>query len=161
MPEIPFCYNTLCENFERHIWAILAPFCRPSVGVSSVVTKLEPEQPDHETATGSLFAAILVATAGSELVAPDAFSAQPGPELGTEQLYACRSDDAEGSTRLEATERILAQGYSEISQLSKGCDNVWHALAFAEGDPSERIGHAAGRRADRVTALFARRRIDT
>ena len=81
-----------------------------------------------------MFAAILVATAGSELVAPDAFSAQPGPELGSEQQHACRSD-AEGTTRLEATERILAQGYSEISQLSRGCDNVWHALAFAEGDP--------------------------
>lgn len=80
-----------------------------------------------------VFAAVLVATAGSELVAPDAFSAQPGPELSTEQ--ACRSDDSEGTTRLEATERILAQGYSEISQLSKGCDNVWRALAFAEGDP--------------------------
>ena len=81
------------------------------------------------------FAAILVATAGSELVAPDAFSAQPSPELGTEQQQACRTDSDEGATRLEATERILAQGYSEISQLSRGCDNVWHALAFAEGDP--------------------------
>jgi len=78
-----------------------------------------------------VFAAILVATAGSELVAPDAFSAQPNPE----QEQTCRSDDTEGTTRLEATERILAQGYSEISQLSKSCDNVWHALAFAEGDP--------------------------
>ena len=82
-----------------------------------------------------VFAAILVATAGSELVAPDAFSAQPGPEPAVEQERACRSDDSEGTTRLEATERILAQGYSEISQLSKGCDNLWRALAFAEGDP--------------------------
>ncbi|HEU5444261.1 MAG TPA: hypothetical protein VFU70_01735 [Pseudolabrys sp.] len=76
-------------------------------------------------------AAILVATAGSELVAPDAFSAQPSLEL--EQ--ACRTDDAQGASRIEATERILAYGYSEISQLSRGCDNVWRALAFAEGDP--------------------------
>ena len=78
-----------------------------------------------------VLAAVLVATAGSELVAPDAFSAQPA----VEQEQACRSDDAEGTTRLEATERILAYGYSEVSQLSKGCDNVWRALAFAEGDP--------------------------
>ena len=78
-----------------------------------------------------VFAAVLVATAGSELVAPDAFSAQPAAE----QQRACRSDDAEGATRLEATERILAHGYNEISALSKSCDNVWHALAFAEGDP--------------------------
>ncbi|HJR22402.1 MAG TPA: hypothetical protein VJ822_12320 [Dongiaceae bacterium] len=76
-----------------------------------------------------MLAAVLVATAGSEMVAPDAFSAQSGQER------ACRSDDAEGATRLEATERILAYGYSEISQLAKGCDNVWRALAFAEGDP--------------------------
>jgi len=81
-----------------------------------------------------MFAAVLVATAGSELVAPDAFSAQPGPELGAD-AQACRSDDTEGTTRIEATERILAYGYSEISQLSKGCDDVWHAVAFAEGDP--------------------------
>jgi hypothetical protein len=78
-----------------------------------------------------VFATLLVATAGSEMVVPDALSAQPD----IEQVEACRSSDREGSTRLEATERILAHGYSEISQLSKGCDNVWHALAFAEGDP--------------------------
>ena len=78
-----------------------------------------------------VLAAVLVATAGSEMVAPDALSAQPGPE----RERACRSDDTGGTTRLEATERILAHGYSEISQLSKGCDDVWHAVAFAEGDP--------------------------
>ncbi|HJT11988.1 MAG TPA: hypothetical protein VJ790_05165 [Dongiaceae bacterium] len=78
-----------------------------------------------------VLAAVLVATAGSEMVAPDAFSAQ----AGLEQERACRSNDAGGATRLEATERILAQGYSEVSQLAKGCDNVWRALAFAEGDP--------------------------
>ena len=80
-----------------------------------------------------VFAAILVATAGSELVAPDAFSAQPALDPGAE--HSCRSNDAAGATRLEATERILAYGYSEISQLSKDCDDVWHAVAFAEGDP--------------------------
>jgi hypothetical protein len=78
-----------------------------------------------------VLAAVLVATAGSEMVAPDAFSAQPGPE----QEQACRSGDTEGTTRTEAAERILAYGYSEISQLSKGCDDIWHAVAFAEGDP--------------------------
>lgn len=77
-----------------------------------------------------VLAAVLVATAGSEMVAPDAFSAQPP----LEQEQACRSDTT-GATRVEATERILAQGYSEVSQLAKGCDNNWHALAFAEGDP--------------------------
>ena len=78
-----------------------------------------------------VLAAVLVATAGSEMVAPDAFSAQ----AGLEQERACRSDETEGTTRLEATERILAYGYSEISQVARGCDNVWRALAFAEGEP--------------------------
>jgi hypothetical protein len=76
-------------------------------------------------------AAVLVATAGSEMVAPDAFSAQSG----LDQEQACRSDHTEGATRLEAAERIIAYGYSQISELSKGCDNVWRAVAFAEGDP--------------------------
>lgn len=78
-----------------------------------------------------VLAAVLVATAGSEMVAPDALSAPQG----VAHERACRSQDTEGTTRLEATERILAYGYSEIRQLSKGCDNVWRALAFAEGDP--------------------------
>jgi hypothetical protein len=73
-----------------------------------------------------VLAAILVATAGSELVAPDAFSAD----------RACRSGDRpEDTTRIEMTERILAHGYTEISLLARDCDNSWHALAFAEGDP--------------------------
>jgi hypothetical protein len=87
-----------------------------------------------------VLAAVLVATAGSEMVAPDAFSAQSG----LEQERACRSDDMEGTTRTEATERILAYGYSEISQLTKGCDNVWRALAFAEGDPVKVLVTARG-----------------
>ncbi len=46
-----------------------------------------------------------VATAGSELVAPDALSAEPGREQ--ERLPRLTS----GATRAEATERILAEGY--------------------------------------------------
>ena len=73
---------------------------------------------------------VLTATAGTELVAPDALSAEHADQ-------ACRTDDpgTEGVARAEAEERILAQGYSEVSILAKSCDNAWHALAFAEGDP--------------------------
>jgi len=78
-----------------------------------------------------VLAAVLVATAGSEMVAPDAFSA---PQDGAQQ-QACLADDAAAPTRSEATERIIAYGYSEVTQLARGCDNVWRALAFAEGDP--------------------------
>ena len=77
---------------------------------------------------------VLIATAGTEIVAPDALSAEYADQT-------CRANDAEayaeadGATRAEAEERILAQGYSEVSLLAKSCDNAWHALAFAEGDP--------------------------
>lgn len=77
-----------------------------------------------------VLAAILVATAGTELVAPDALSAERAV------AGACQTDEHEnGTTRLEAKERILAEGYSEVSLLTRGCDNAWHALAYAEGDP--------------------------
>jgi hypothetical protein len=76
-----------------------------------------------------VFAALLIATAGSETVAPDALSAEHADRT-------CRDGKAaEGATRAEAKERILAEGYGEVSLLTKGCDNVWHAVASAEGDP--------------------------
>jgi hypothetical protein len=77
-----------------------------------------------------VFCAALIATAGSELVTPDALSAEYAEQV-------CQRDQHEPSsaTRAEAEERILAEGYSEVSILAKGCDNAWHALAFAEGDP--------------------------
>jgi hypothetical protein len=76
-----------------------------------------------------LFCAILVATAGSELVAPDALSAERAGQ-------ACRlGGNADGAARIDAEQRILAEGYTEVSVLAKSCDNVWHALALADGDP--------------------------
>jgi hypothetical protein len=85
-----------------------------------------------------IFAAVLVASAGLELATPEAQSAVP-----TDQ--ACQIEHKpEGTTRIEAEERILAEGYSEISSLAKGCDNAWHAIAFAEGDPVRVLVTAAG-----------------
>jgi hypothetical protein len=76
-----------------------------------------------------VFCAILVATAGSELVAPDALSAERAAQ-------ACGvGGNADGAARINAEQRILAEGYTEVSALAKGCDDVWHALAFADGDP--------------------------
>ena len=74
--------------------------------------------------------ALLLGTAGSELVAPDAMSA-------AHPTQTCSANDQRQAapTRLEAKERILAEGYGEVTLLTRGCDNVWHALAFAEGDP--------------------------
>ncbi len=77
-----------------------------------------------------LLPAILIASAGSEFVAPDPISAV-GPAT-----QPCRLDDnLDGTTRIDTEQRILAAGYTEVSVLAKGCDNVWHATAFAEGDP--------------------------
>jgi hypothetical protein len=73
--------------------------------------------------------AILIATAGTELVAPDALSAERAEQ-------ACQPrGNGDGAARIDAEQRILAEGYTEVSVLAKSCDDVWHALAFAEGDP--------------------------
>ncbi len=77
-----------------------------------------------------LLPAILIASAGSEFVPLD-HSASAAPVV-----QSCQPGDTlDGTTSLEAAQRILAEGYTEIRGLSKGCDNVWHATAFAEGDP--------------------------
>lgn len=73
-----------------------------------------------------LLPAILVASAGGELVAQDRLSLSPP---------AARSCALDGTTPADAAQRILAEGYTEIRTLSKGCDNVWRASAFADGDP--------------------------
>jgi hypothetical protein len=76
-----------------------------------------------------VFAGILIATAGSELVASDTLSAEHTGQT-------CQREEATASaTSGEAKQRILAEGYSEVALLTKDCDNVWHALAYAEGDP--------------------------
>ena len=73
-----------------------------------------------------LLPAILVASAGGDFVAQDRLPF--GPPIA-------RSCEVDGMGRADAAQRILAEGYTEIHMLSKGCDNVWHAKALAEGDP--------------------------
>jgi hypothetical protein len=76
-----------------------------------------------------VLSAILVASAGSELVAPDAlYAAEPARQ-------ACQTADATGKSRNDAEHRIRAEGYTEVRIIARGCDKVWHALALAEGDP--------------------------
>lgn len=77
-----------------------------------------------------LLPAILIASAGGEFV-PRNQSTLAQPPAHSCQL----GDKVDGTTPADAAQRILAEGYTEIRGLSKGCDNVWHATAFAEGDP--------------------------
>lgn len=77
-----------------------------------------------------LLPAMLIASAGSEFVVPDPYSVQePAAEL-------CQlGDRIDGTTRTDAERHILGAGYTEVRVFAKGCDSVWHATAFAEGDP--------------------------
>ncbi|HEY1382987.1 MAG TPA: hypothetical protein VGF43_05205 [Dongiaceae bacterium] len=77
-----------------------------------------------------VLAAVLVATAGSELVAPDALYAA---ERADQVCQA--SDQNDGRERTDAEKRIVAEGYTDVRMLGKSCDNDWHAIALADGDP--------------------------
>ena len=75
-------------------------------------------------------AALLVASAGSELVAPDALYAAERAE------QVCKPvDKGDGPARTDAVQRILAEGYTDVRVLGKSCDDDWHAIALADGDP--------------------------
>lgn len=39
----------------------------------------------------------------------------------------------DGSTAAEAQKKIAAAGYTQVSQLKKGCDNFWHGRAVKDG----------------------------
>ena len=77
-----------------------------------------------------LLPAILIASAGGEFV-PRSHPASAGAMAPSCQV----GDTIDSTTQMDAAQRILAESYTEIRRLSKDCDNVWHATAFAEGDP--------------------------
>jgi hypothetical protein len=43
------------------------------------------------------------------------------------------SDKIDGSTAPEAAKKIEAAGYTQVTQLKKGCDNWWHGVAVKDG----------------------------
>jgi hypothetical protein len=77
-----------------------------------------------------VLAAVLVATAGSELVAPDALYAAERADQVCEAV-----DQKDGPARTDAQQRIVAEGYTDVRILGKSCDDDWHAIAVADGDP--------------------------
>lgn len=44
-------------------------------------------------------------------------------------------DKPDKTTAADARKRIEAAGYRQVSDLKKGCDNVWHGLATRDGKP--------------------------
>ncbi len=61
-----------------------------------------------------------------------ALAAGPGP-LSVASVHAAGNCDPgqklDGSTATDAKKKIEAAGYSQVRDLKKGCDNVWHAKA--------------------------------
>lgn len=47
----------------------------------------------------------------------------------------CPGDQIDNSTAAGAQKKMEAAGYTDVSGLNKGCDNVWHAAARANGNP--------------------------
>ena len=45
-------------------------------------------------------------------------------------------DKVDNSTATDAKKKIEAAGYSQVRDLKKGCDNVWHAKAVKDGAPA-------------------------
>jgi hypothetical protein len=44
-------------------------------------------------------------------------------------------DQIDGSTAEQAKAKLEAAGYTDVTGLNKGCDNVWHAQARNGGNP--------------------------
>jgi hypothetical protein len=111
----------------RHLATILPTLCWSVIGqVDDVRRVAVTTRSVMKLRLDLLLPAILVASAGGEFVAQDRLSLSPP---------AARSCQLDSATPADAAQRILAEGYTEIRALSKGCDNVWRARAFAEGDP--------------------------
>jgi hypothetical protein len=53
-------------------------------------------------------------------------SSQPGNNCAP-------TDKIDGSTAEQAKQKLEAAGYTGVTGLNKGCDNVWHAQAMSNG----------------------------
>jgi hypothetical protein len=56
-----------------------------------------------------------------------AFASDPPP------IQCEPTDRIDSSTSTDAEKKIKAAGYTQISDLKKGCDNFWHGRAFKNG----------------------------
>jgi hypothetical protein len=79
---------------------------------------------------------LLLALITCVLMAPpksaDAQEATVSPQPGNN---CAAGDKIDASTAAQAKAKLEAAGYTEITGLNKGCDNVWHAQAKNAGNP--------------------------
>ena len=73
-------------------------------------------------------AALVVTTAGLALPA----FAQEVPQPTNN---CAPTDKIDGSTANDARKKLEAAGYTDVTGLMKGCDNVWHGQARLNGAP--------------------------
>lgn len=80
--------------------------------------------------------ALLLALLTCVLMAPpktaDAQTATVSPQSGNN---CAATDKIDSSTAEQAKAKLEAAGYTDITGLNKGCDNVWHAQARNGGNP--------------------------
>lgn len=49
----------------------------------------------------------------------------------------CAADaKIDGSTADDARKKMNAAGYTQVTELKKGCDNFWHGRAIKDGQPT-------------------------
>ena len=61
----------------------------------------------------------------------------PAPRfVGVAQAGCMAGDRIDGTTAEQTKKKLEAAGYSKISELMKGCDNTWHAVAMKSGAPA-------------------------
>ena len=77
-----------------------------------------------KTVLAALIAAAAFATPA--LAQNATVSPQPGNNCAA-------SDKIDGSTAEQARQKLEAAGYTDVTGLNKGCDNVWHAQARGSG----------------------------
>jgi len=79
-----------------------------------------------KTVLAALLAAAALATPA--LAQNATVSSQPGNNCAA-------TDKIDGSTAEQAKQKLEGAGYTDVTGLNKGCDNVWHAQARNAGNP--------------------------
>ena len=71
---------------------------------------------------------LIAAALAVSLIAPVASTSLRAETLM--QIAGCEAGaKIDGTTATETKKKIEAAGYSQVHDLAKGCDNVWHAVA--------------------------------